>query len=330
LRFDEAAPLPDMTVGDITLTEGNTNLTTGYFNLELSEPSAQPVSIAYITESGSALAGEDFIFATGVVELAAGVVSAQIAIDIVGDNIVENNETFHLRLYDPQGVTLATDEALATILNDDQASTPEDPPGNDPEIPPDDNPGDDPDDDPDDPAENPAEPAVRVTLKDSLLLDSLHDQRAGADDTLRYTLIITNTGSTDLTGLRYETTVPEHTRLAADPAQPDSTAGAAIVQTFETLAPGDKTLYRYDVVIATTIAADVLNISHQGRVYSDQLAAVLTDDPDTSQNSDATLTLLFRLVDIPAVSSWMLLLLGLLLIAAGYVSPQRRLGHRFR
>ena len=84
------------------------NLTTGYFTLELSEPSAQPVSVAYITESGSALAGEDFIFATGVVELAAGVVSAQIAIDIIGDDIVENDETFRLRLYDPQGVTLAT------------------------------------------------------------------------------------------------------------------------------------------------------------------------------------------------------------------------------
>ena len=93
---------------------------------------------------------------------------------------------------------------LATIRNDDQASPPEDPPGNDPDVPADDNPDDDPDDTP----QVPAEPAARVTLKDSLLIDSLHDQRTGPGDTLRYTLTITNTGNTDLTGLRYRPLFP--------------------------------------------------------------------------------------------------------------------------
>jgi uncharacterized repeat protein (TIGR01451 family) len=162
------------------------------------------------------------------------------------------------------------------------------------------------------------------------LIDTLNDQQVGVGDTLRYTLTISNTGTGDLTGLRYETTIPEHTRLATGSAQTDSAAGDAIVQTFKTLAPGSQATFRYHVIIDTDIAADVRHITHQGRLYSDQLATMLSDDPDTLPGNDATLTPLFRLVGIPAVSGWMLLILGFLLIATGYVSPRRRPGHRFR
>ncbi|PRC49416.1 calcium-binding protein, partial [Mycobacterium sp. ITM-2017-0098] len=80
-----------------------------------------PVSVAYATSNGTATAGSDFTAKSGTVTFAAGVTSQQISVAVVGDTVVEQNETFTVTLSSPTGATIADGSAIGTITNDDVA-----------------------------------------------------------------------------------------------------------------------------------------------------------------------------------------------------------------
>jgi hypothetical protein len=58
------------------------------------------------------------------VTFAAGTTTAQITIALVGDDVSEPNEVFHVALASPTGLTIADDAGQVTILNDDSETTP--------------------------------------------------------------------------------------------------------------------------------------------------------------------------------------------------------------
>ncbi len=68
--------------------------------ITLTEPQANPVSIAYSTMDGKAKAGLDYVSANGVVDFPAGVTTAVISITILGDSDAEPNEEFYIQLKD--------------------------------------------------------------------------------------------------------------------------------------------------------------------------------------------------------------------------------------
>jgi hypothetical protein len=94
-----------------------------YFILEIKTALSHNISIHYETRDGSATAGEDYIATSGTATLLAGETHISIAVDIIGDNIVEADETFSLVATQIQGARLPDNSselvATHTIIDDD-------------------------------------------------------------------------------------------------------------------------------------------------------------------------------------------------------------------
>ncbi|GAY17518.1 hypothetical protein MSZK_42440 [Mycobacterium sp. shizuoka-1] len=121
---DVAVQLPSVSIGSATAAEGNSGTTNMMFTVTLSKASTATVTLNYATANGSATAGQDYTARSGTVTFAPGVVSQTITVSVLGDTTVESNETFTVTLSNPSGATIATGSAVATITNDDTATTP--------------------------------------------------------------------------------------------------------------------------------------------------------------------------------------------------------------
>ncbi|HVK13123.1 MAG TPA: ELWxxDGT repeat protein, partial [Gemmataceae bacterium] len=66
---------PRVSIGDVTVTEGNTGTVEAVFLVTLATPYDQPVTVPYTTASGTATAGTDFLSATSSVIIPAGATS---------------------------------------------------------------------------------------------------------------------------------------------------------------------------------------------------------------------------------------------------------------
>lgn len=112
---------PHMSVGDVTLDEGNTGFKEAVFTVLLSAPATSEVTVRYATADGTAVGGMDYTPVSGTLTFAAGDDAAEVRVAVVGDVAVESDETFNLTLSSPSGATLDTAVATGTILNDDAA-----------------------------------------------------------------------------------------------------------------------------------------------------------------------------------------------------------------
>jgi CSLREA domain-containing protein len=117
INNDDAAP--SISIGDVTLAEGNSGTTAFSFPVTLSAPSALTVTVNYATASGSAVAPGDFTAASGTVTFAPGVTSQTISVPVVGDTTNEANETFTVQLSTPANASITDGSATGTITNDD-------------------------------------------------------------------------------------------------------------------------------------------------------------------------------------------------------------------
>jgi hypothetical protein len=88
----------------------------------LSAPADGPVVVNYVTQNGSALAGQDYVAQRGSVVFAPGTSSQDIRIEIVGDSRVEADEAFSLRLFAATGAAIGDARGTVTIVNDDGIS----------------------------------------------------------------------------------------------------------------------------------------------------------------------------------------------------------------
>ncbi len=111
-------PLPFVSIADLTITEDNSN-TPVNFQLTLNVASGRSLTVDYSTTAGTASHGSDLIAATGTVTFAAGSTSQTIAINIVGDNVHENSETFNVNLLNPTNVVVSDSLAVGTVTDDD-------------------------------------------------------------------------------------------------------------------------------------------------------------------------------------------------------------------
>jgi hypothetical protein len=114
-------PLPTLSIGDVTLAEGNAGTFSAVLVVSLSAASTQPVGVGWATANGTATAGSDYAGASGTLTFAPGVTSRTIAVAVTGDTAGEADETFFVNLAGPSGATLADGQGRATITNDDTA-----------------------------------------------------------------------------------------------------------------------------------------------------------------------------------------------------------------
>jgi subtilisin family serine protease/subtilisin-like proprotein convertase family protein len=115
---DDVTPSLSLT-DNIVIAEGTTGTKTVTFNVRLSAPSGQSVTVQYATADGTASAGTDYVARTGVLTISAGQTVGTITVTVNGDMLVEGNETFFLNLSNPVNAILEAAQGVATIFNDD-------------------------------------------------------------------------------------------------------------------------------------------------------------------------------------------------------------------
>lgn len=123
IRTDDVASFVPPTVSvaaPASLPERNVGRSEATFVVSLSAAVDVPVSVEYATADGSAKAGDgDYVKTSGRVTFAPGETTKNVTVGVLGDNRIEQDETFQLVLSGPVRATLGTTTATATILNDD-------------------------------------------------------------------------------------------------------------------------------------------------------------------------------------------------------------------
>ncbi len=108
-----------VSVSDATVTEPDSGSVTATFTVTLSASSTSAVKVSYATVNKTARAPGDYTTKRGTVTIPAGATSATVAVPVVGDTLVEPNETFQVTLSCPSNAGLADGIGVGTIVNDD-------------------------------------------------------------------------------------------------------------------------------------------------------------------------------------------------------------------
>src|SRR6185295_19230282 len=109
--------VPTLAINDVTVAEGNSGTTPATFTVSLSAVSAQTVTVNYNTSPSPF--GNDYVATAGVLTFAPGTTTQTISVQVVGDTLVEPNETFNVILSSPVGANFSDSSGLGTIVNDD-------------------------------------------------------------------------------------------------------------------------------------------------------------------------------------------------------------------
>ena len=115
---------PGIAINNVSKNEGwqPGNLYT--FNVTLSAPSPQPVSVHYATAHGSTIFN-DLVPQSGTLTFLPGQTVRTVSVPVTGDLFVEGHETFFVNLGSPTNATIADGQGAGTIFNDDATSTDE-------------------------------------------------------------------------------------------------------------------------------------------------------------------------------------------------------------
>jgi Calx-beta domain len=86
----------------------------------LSAAPLSTVTVDWATANGTALAGFDYLSASGTVTFPAGVSARTVNVSVLGNVVPELNKTFYVNLSNPSAnAYLGDTQALGTIVNDD-------------------------------------------------------------------------------------------------------------------------------------------------------------------------------------------------------------------
>lgn len=115
--------LPEMTIGDASLIEGDSGTLSMQFTVTLSSAPLNTLSVNYTTVEGTATAGLDYQSISNTLEFTTNQTQQIISVPIIGDLIREPNETFEVVLSGPVGTVILDDRATGTIIDNDPLPT---------------------------------------------------------------------------------------------------------------------------------------------------------------------------------------------------------------
>jgi hypothetical protein len=114
--------VPSLTINDAIVTEGNSGTVNATFTVTLSAASGLPVTVGYATANGTATAGADYNALTpGTLTFAPGETAKTLIVQVRGDTVDEDAETFVVNLSSPTNATLARAQGTGTITDNDTA-----------------------------------------------------------------------------------------------------------------------------------------------------------------------------------------------------------------
>lgn len=116
-----AQSLPEIVIDDVSLDEGDSGTTDFIFTVSLSQASAEIVKVNYTTVDDTATSNEqapsdkDYTAISGTLEFAPGETQKTIALTVIGDTVLEPNETFFVNLRGTTGAAILDAQGLGTI-----------------------------------------------------------------------------------------------------------------------------------------------------------------------------------------------------------------------
>jgi len=119
INNDIPVNLPQITISDAYIREGNTGTTTARFVVRINKPGTQALRVNYTTANQTAQSPGDYVANTGQITFAPGILSRTIEVAVKGDTLVEGNESFLVNLTNPVNGVIIKNAAVATIFNDD-------------------------------------------------------------------------------------------------------------------------------------------------------------------------------------------------------------------
>jgi uncharacterized repeat protein (TIGR01451 family) len=141
-------------------------------------------------------------------------------------------------------------------------------------------------------------PDLSATKSDSLLVDQNGDGDAGPGDILQYAVEISNVGTADAASVVFTDAPDANTTLVdgsvvASQGNVDLGNGGgdtSVEVDVGTIPVGDTVTIGFEVEIDGGIPEGTTQIANQGNVGADDVAGILTDDPDTGAADDPTRT----------------------------------------
>ena len=77
-----------ISIGNVSVTEGNSGTTNVNFTVTLSAAASVPVTVNYATADGTATAGSDYMATSGTLTFAAGSTTGTISVPVTGDTLM--------------------------------------------------------------------------------------------------------------------------------------------------------------------------------------------------------------------------------------------------
>ena len=117
-----------VSIDDVTVTEGDNGTTNAVFTVTFSEPVNNTITVDYSTADGTAtVADNDYVpISPTPLVFNPNQTTQQITVEVNGDNLRENDETFFVNLTNLQangsGITLGDDQGVGTINDDDNSA----------------------------------------------------------------------------------------------------------------------------------------------------------------------------------------------------------------
>ncbi len=120
-----AANGPSITIGDVTLLEGNVETKLASFTVSLSAAPTQTITVNYSTANGTATtADSDYVLKSGTVTFnPGGPLTQTIDVTVNGDRRAEQNETFFVNLSGAPNAYITDAQGVATITDDEPRLT---------------------------------------------------------------------------------------------------------------------------------------------------------------------------------------------------------------
>ena len=107
-------------IADLSKKEGSSGTTSFAFTLTLSGAPLSAVTVDYATADGTAIAGSDYLSASGTLSFPVGATTKTVTVLVLGNTLREQNKTFYVKLSNPSAnAYLGDPQALGTIVNDD-------------------------------------------------------------------------------------------------------------------------------------------------------------------------------------------------------------------
>jgi Calx-beta domain/FG-GAP-like repeat len=116
---DDAPPFITIDTSRVFAPEGNSGTTDFPVSVQLSGASYQTITVNYSTVDGSAVAGSDYVAASGSLTFAPGERSKSFSVPIIGDTIDELDKTFAINLSGATNATIDPPQTVMLIRDDD-------------------------------------------------------------------------------------------------------------------------------------------------------------------------------------------------------------------